>query len=153
SLHLDDIPVQAETLSRLLDSTSRWDLRDLTLGGRTIGDHARILAQSPAIKKLRALDLSRYWELTPFAAQALLSSDYLRSLVHLDLSGTRISMEGANLLAHAKGLERLRSLKLFGGGLNQKGLHAILTSPNLLHVTCLSIDGDYRERPPLHISP
>jgi hypothetical protein len=152
-LHLDDVLIRTETLARLLDATNRWDLLELTLSGRTLGDHARILARSPAIKRLLSLDLSRYWELPPSAAQDLLSSDFLHSLVHLDLSGTRIGTEGAIHLANAKDLNRLRSLKLYGEGLNQEGLRALLTSTNLRHLTCLTIEGDDRERPGLHISP
>ncbi|HEY7426372.1 MAG TPA: hypothetical protein VH682_19220 [Gemmataceae bacterium] len=116
-------------------------------------EHARFLAQSPGIKGLRSLDLSGYWELRPTAVQALFFSNYLRSLIHLDLGGTRIGTEGVIALANAKDLIRLRSLIFWGAGLNQEGWRVLLASPNMHSLTRLNIDGGELDGPTLDLSP
>src|SRR5206468_736227 len=71
------------------------------------------------------------------------------------LTGTRIGGQaGALALASAQGWDHLRSLDLTGTGIDNAGLLALLSSPNLQRLTCLGLgDGWHRGDPALDISP
>jgi hypothetical protein len=99
------------------------------------------------------LNLSANWDFDAAAAQALFSSERFRSLVHLDLNSTRIGTAGAMALASAKGWDRLRSLNLSEVGMGNDGLRALLASPNLKHLTWLTIGGSQPGEPTLDVTP
>jgi uncharacterized protein (TIGR02996 family) len=150
SLHLESISIPPRTLRRLLSRKSHWQLTQLRLTRCGLTDaHARAIAASPGATSLRSLDLSSNDDLRGAAARALFASEHLRSLVHLDLSGTRMGTEGAVALATAEGWDRLRTLRLWGTGLDRDGVRALLASPNLQHLTWLGVGGwgHLNERP------
>jgi hypothetical protein len=106
------------------------------------------------VKHLHSLDLSENRELGPTVAQALFASERLPSLVHLDLSGTRIGNEGLAALASARGWDRLRHLRLSHVNMGTDRLRALLASPNLQQLTLLALAEDYgRGAPALDVSP
>ena len=140
-LTLHSIPIPVEALDQLLDATNRWDLRELSLsgGGEMTEDHARIIAGSPGVKKLHSLDLSGNWNFDGAAARTLFSSEHLRSLVHLNLSNTRVGSTGAKALAVAPSWDRLRSFDLSGAAVDREGLRTLLASTNLTGLVQLHV--------------
>ncbi|HWG41514.1 MAG TPA: TIGR02996 domain-containing protein [Gemmataceae bacterium] len=153
SLRFGLIPLRPAILGHLLDGASRWNLKELTLSACDLTeDHASILAGSPRVKNLHSLNLSSNWKLGNGEAQILFASKYLSSLAHLDLSGTQIGTEGMAALATAREWTRLRSLAL-GAGLDKDGLRTLLASPNLRHLTSLTIGSDYQGENPVNITP
>jgi uncharacterized protein (TIGR02996 family) len=144
-LHLSSIPVSPETLGQLLDGTNRWNLRELSLREAVTEEHTRIIAGSPGVKNLCSLDLHGSWHFGDAAAQALFSSEHLRSLTHLDLEDTPIGFGGAQALASAKSWELLRSLRLPNVQLTNDGMRELFASPNLSRLVWMSLGGDWRE--------
>jgi hypothetical protein len=104
------------------------------------------------VKNLHSLNLSSNWDFDSGAAQILFASKYLPSLVHLDLNGTQMGTEGMAALATAKEWDRLRSLAL-GAGLDKEGLRTLLASPNLRHLTSLTIGNAYQDENTVDIAP
>jgi uncharacterized protein (TIGR02996 family) len=149
------MPLSAESLGRLLDGTSRCELREMSLiHCQLTEDHARVLAGASGSRALRSLDLTADYDFNRGAILALFSSERLRSLVRLSLSGTRIGTEGAVALADANGWDRLRSLDLLTTGLDADGVRAALASPNLRHLTWLTLgDAGSEDDASLDISP
>jgi uncharacterized protein (TIGR02996 family) len=134
----------AASLSRLLDGTNRWDLRELQWQAPISEEQARVLATAAGTRNLVSLSLSGS-DLGLQAAQALFSSGRLGSLVHLDLSDTDVGPEGVRALAAAAGWDGLRSLDLANVPLGAEGLRALAGSANLQRLTRLSAGGAYCE--------
>jgi hypothetical protein len=153
-LHLQWIPLAALPLSRLLDGTNEWELRELSLSGCQMSrEHADMVARSPGVRNLLTLSLCEDG-FDHTAAQTLFSTNPLRSLVRLDLRGTRIGTAGALALARAEGWNRVRSLNLTGAWLQSEGLRALLASPNLQPLNWLSVgETGLRDEPALDIAP
>src|SRR5207244_3858897 len=116
----------------LLDGRNRWQLQELMLWGCNVGaEHTRILAAWPEATHLLYLDLSGNLEFDAAAAKNLFTSPSIRSLVHLDVSGNRLGVQGARALAAARDWDHLRSLNITATGVGEDGLRALLASPNL----------------------
>jgi uncharacterized protein (TIGR02996 family) len=153
-LFLQSIPISPAALGRLLGAEGRCRLTDLSLAGCDLtAEHVRLIANSPRAEGLRGLKVNEH-ELDGDVARALFSSEHLRSLVRLDLSGTSIGTEGARAFAAAKGWERLRALDVTDAGLDEDGLRTLLASPGLRQLTWLAVgESGYRGRPALNIPP
>jgi uncharacterized protein (TIGR02996 family) len=144
SLHLFGT-ISAPALGGLLDGTSRCELRELSLLNCALTEeHARVLDSALGSRTLLALNLSVPRTIRVGVAQFLYSSEHLRSLVHLHLSGPQLGTEGALALASAPGWERLRSLGLVETNLRRDDLRALLASPNVRNLTWFSVSvGSY----------
>ena len=106
------------------------------------------------MSKLVSLNLSGNSTFTADAARTLFSSEHLRSVAHLNLSGTRTGTAGAVALAGAEGWDRLRSLDLAGTGLEKEGLRALLASQAARNLVWLTLDeGGHRGAPSHGLSP
>jgi uncharacterized protein (TIGR02996 family) len=137
-LGLSGIPLPASGLRNLLAAATRWNLAELTLSGCNLTvEHALVMAESPALSRLHTLELSGNAQFRQDAAQALFSTENLASVVRLCLSGNGLGVPAAVALANARGWERLRSLNLSGTDMRQKGMQALLPSPNLRQLVCL----------------
>lgn len=146
TLHLNGIPIRPATLGHLLDGTGRWDLRELRLSDvSATEDHARVIAGSMGVKNLRSLDFFGNEQFGNAAARQLFSSEYLRSLIHLNLEGTDLGVTGVQALASAPGWERLRSLKLPDTRLTNDCVRTLVVSPNLAQLVWLSLGGNFRQ--------
>jgi hypothetical protein len=155
SLHLGCNPLSETTLADLLFGPKLWDLRELRLPycGLTV-KHIRILARCPALENLHTLDLSLNWDFGVEAARTLFSSPHLRSVVHLNLSSSRVGTKGVIALASAPSWDRLRSLDLSASWVDQKGLRALLDSPNSQRLTSLSLgENGNNGEPHIDVSP
>jgi hypothetical protein len=154
-LHLRSIPLGIPLLRRLFLGTNSWQLRQLSLPNCNLtGEHVRVLAESPVLRQLESLNLSSNFRFDETAAEQLFSPDNLPSLTHLDLSHTRLSGKGAAALAGARGWDRLRRLNMEGAGLDAEALRKLLASPNLRHLTWLSIGGgEYPNTTALNLTP
>jgi uncharacterized protein (TIGR02996 family) len=140
-LHLS-VPARILPLERLLSGPRAWRLQSLRLEmcdiARRAGTRYSYAVHSP--------------RLGAEAAGVLAASEHLRSLVHLDLAGVRLSDEGAHALAAAQGWDRLRSLEVTGAGLTPQGVAVLLTAPLARNLVCLAIGADAR-RDALDVSP
>jgi uncharacterized protein (TIGR02996 family) len=147
-------PLPESTLARLLAEPTRWDLRELSLRycGLTAA-HARMIAAAPRLKNLHSLDLSLNDEFGVEAARALFSSPHLRSVVHLNLSSSRVRNKGVEALASA-GWNHLRSLDLTASWVGPEGLRALLDSPNVQRLTSLGLgENGNQGEPHIDVSP
>jgi hypothetical protein len=131
------VPARILPLNRLLSGPRAWRLQSLRLDrcdiARRVGTRYSYAVHSP--------------RLDAEAAGVLAASEHLKSLVHLDLAGMRISDEGAHALAAAQGWDRLRSLELLGKGLTPQGVAALLRAPLARNLVCLGINGDVARVP------
>jgi hypothetical protein len=143
TVHLGSIRLSPRVLQRLIDGSNRPELREISLTDcQIVEDHARILAESRGVGALQSLNLAGNWDFRDDAARTLFASDRFRSLIHLNLSETRLSAGGATALAAATGWDKLRFLDISVNEMGVAGLRTILASPNLQRLTSLSIAGD-----------
>ena len=146
---LHELPVTAGQLGQLLGESSRCELRELTLTQCHLEDaHARVLAASPQLREVRALDLSGNWQITPAGAAALLGSEHLASVSTLKLTSTPIGSEGVEALASNR-WARLRVLELTGTPASEDALRRLFTSDAVQNLTALAYDAGYRYPTPV----
>jgi hypothetical protein len=144
---------------RVLSERSPWRLQKLTLDscGVTTG-HAEAIAGSPGVRGLLSLELLRQVRVPPDedreAVQALTSSPYMRSLVHLNLARTGTGPTGSRALAAAEGWDCLRSLNLDKAGLDTDDVRTLLDSPLVCNLVRLDLGSEgHSGEPGLGVSP
>jgi hypothetical protein len=155
SLRLGFNPLNEPTLARILGEPTCWNLREFSLPycGLT-APHARMIAAARQWRNLHSLDLSLNDDFGVDAARAIFSSEHLRSVVHLNLSGSRVRTKGVEALISSGGWERLRSLDLTSSWVDQKGLRALLDSPVAQRLTSLSLgESGNTGEPHIDVSP
>ena len=116
---------------RLVERTAVQHVR---LSDATI--HIPAIANSPALPRLRALDVG-YNSLTAERLQPLLQRPLLLNLEFLDLGRNLLLRDaGAAALARSSGLENLRSLRLYVTGLSGSGVEELVAGrwPNLVEL-------------------
>jgi uncharacterized protein (TIGR02996 family) len=109
---------------------------DLWDGESGDANAARALASSPALGRLRALDLR--WLVNDETLGILATSPHLSGLQELRLKGKQISAAGIRALADSPGLAGLRSLEIESSPLGPAGGAALAASRHLAGLTRLS---------------
>jgi uncharacterized protein (TIGR02996 family) len=139
---LDPNQLGAEDVRVLAASPYLKNLRALDLGMAQVGDAGvAALAASPHLAGLTRLDLA-YTGLGPAGARALAGSRYLKNLTDLSLLGDPIGDAGAEALAASANLAGLTGLRLSVCGLGPAGVRALTASPHLAGLTRLHLDGN-----------
>lgn len=123
TLHLENADLTADDLhaiARAFPKLVALDIGDNEARVATL-DLARLLAEAPALRRLR---LSRLG-LTDDHVAALAGSPDAARLVQLDLSTNQLTTAGALALAHAPHLDNLRRLHLAANAIGHDGKQAI----------------------------
>jgi hypothetical protein len=130
--------VDAPLLRRLLALPHLARLQGLVLPGGMRHAGAQVLAQTPSLAGLRALDL-RGNPLGVRGMQELADSPYLTQLTHLSLEGTALRDDGVGVLAESPRFATLMVLDLRGNRMTVRGLRALAASPHLKRLTRLGL--------------
>lgn len=155
----------ARGLAALASSPSLPNLRELAVGGRTVGPReaeaiasapvprlthldfelakvgdrgAAAVAKSPGLAGLEVLSLLDN-EVGPAGAEAVAASPHLRKLRQLDLGTSRIGDRGAVALAGSPVVQTLERLDLGWARIKADGVKALANSPRLANLKYLDL--------------
>jgi uncharacterized protein (TIGR02996 family) len=141
-LYLGLSEIDSALFDRLFDGTGNLELRELSLADVILNDYAPSLGRAPGLRTLHTLALSGGTDRHPEAMiPALLASDGLPNLTHLDLGRSQTSPAEVRMLASPKGWNRLRILTLATRDVTAEDLLLLLRSPNLQGVSILTVQG------------
>jgi uncharacterized protein (TIGR02996 family) len=123
TLHLENADLSADDLYAIARAFPRLTTLDIGDNDQRVSslDLARLLAEAPALRRLR---LSRLG-LTDAQIAALAASPDARRLVQLDLSTNQLSNDGADRLAESPYLANLRRLNLAANTIGHDSKQAI----------------------------
>jgi|GEM_PF-3373474 len=141
-LHLCSIPSEPHAIEPIFHPSSHCRLKELTLSDCNLhAEHARMIAQSPGLRDVWSLDLSKDWRFPPHVAEIVFQSDSLRSVARLNMRGTPIGVGGAKSLVAAE-WKTLRYLDLPAAGIPERSLIELFASPTCHNLVSLSYDGE-----------
>lgn len=122
-----------EWLTRMLDGEQIAGLslvRTMVAQGMSLRDaQVARMAQIPALKELRALDLMDN-DIGPDGVRALLGAVFISTLSVLRLGDNRIGADGAQLIAHSSALQNLRALDLSNPRQAAREAYAMVRRPS-----------------------
>jgi uncharacterized protein (TIGR02996 family) len=137
TLDLTGNRIQPEGLERLTGSPTWARMVTLGLGGNNLDD-ATLAALVSGLVRIESLGLYGNW-IGPAGLSALIASNHLGGLKHLDLGGNPIGSEGAKAIAGCADLEELTHLGLCNCEIRVDGMLALARSPHLHKLTHLDL--------------
>jgi uncharacterized protein (TIGR02996 family) len=125
---LNNWPVAADELKRLLDAWSNRHFRDLSLVIDRDAEFLSTLVDHPATDRVRRLDLS-YCDITARDATEFVRGRQLGGLIQLELAANPLGDAGLTKLLTWPQVPKLRSLSLAGTRLTNAGIEQLAGSP------------------------